>query len=956
MSRHGVASRVEVRLYMEGVYLPNALVNVSVHAQTSSPAGCVLQLVPTNTIRHILPGTWVHVFVTDPWDSENKGDLSDFKLLFEGVVIGRGLEREDESRSFTVRCSSPEIYWANAKQYWLNVTSANGDIFDQAAVATSGGYGQFGTTTNNGVFGYMVSRMAFSREVQEQAEERFLETIISVIDDIGNVNPFYTNVRNRFRLTDRIITANAGNTVQLFQLALLSDFLDGITGRQSGQTNLVEVINQILSAVMHEWVSVLAPPYVRAQIFDRDVFGNLKRRKQTLRKRGPRNTSKVEIHEQKVATDDIVASCIFKPHVYTIDPPNFNVLYPNMYDLMSYEEDFLAETTRTSMRPNLPLVNRRVTQGVLFQRPTELEVFTALVRDGDRAGKRTADGEYADGAGQAPTFTEYDWATNEERIRGINFNFLNLAPAPSTLTLNDPGKRSPSGSRKGGVPRYLQNVVSYEYYKAKFMARLASVRGPFNMRPVPGFPMVLLDDSDAKLTVVCYLGGIAHNIDANGSATTQYMIQYPRLADEVDYNRPKFTANSNAASNPVINDSIDTSLLRDEKGNFRFETLFDGTNEPPIPEWFDETFRNTRELDLQYQSWFGEEAGVMQGFLFRQEDSTAEDEAEETADDLNVTDEEQRQEIIDENEKIAVTDAITQLAEDYRKSRGLGREYVFASEKTRRGFTQIDQAFRFIGAGPVEFADVSSEGQISFTTNPADERTVNYKTAKLELFAGDVSSGSGYSATTEADTFTLEDETGATEVGKTDEATDRMSGAFPIFETEVHFGDEAIDRATRQAKAKEDSGPSTRARYDGRPTMFDFEARLWLDSLSRAGLTPTSVEIAENSTSGDYTVENGVVRRKTGEERKDAAVNRRQVSLDREERLAQRRAQGRHDPSPPRCPNMPPREQAPTGSTLDQEDRKPLTQPLSEKQVVDLRRQVVEAYKEELERNRGFPG
>ena len=386
-----------MRLYMEGVYLPNALAGVNVQGATNSPAQATLELVPTNTIRHILPGTWVHVFVTDPWDSDANGDLSDFKLLFEGVVIGRGFQKEDDSRNFVVQCAAPEIYWTNAKQYWLNLASANGDIVDQLAIQTSGGYGRFGKVTKTGTFGYMVSRLAFGREVQEQAEERFLETIVSVIDDIGNVNPFYTNVRNRFRLTDRILKANAGNTIQLFQLALLGDFLDGLAGRTSGQTNLVDVINQLLSAVMHEWVSILAPPYVEAEIFDRDVFGNLKRRKQTVRKRGPRESSKVEIHEQKVANDRIVASLMFKPHVYTIDPPNFNVLYPNMYDAISYNEDFLAETTRISMRPNMPLVNNRVLQGVLYQRPTELEIYTALVRDGDRSGRRTPDGEYADG-------------------------------------------------------------------------------------------------------------------------------------------------------------------------------------------------------------------------------------------------------------------------------------------------------------------------------------------------------------------------------------------------------------------------------------------------------------------------------------------------------------------------------------------------------------------------------
>ena len=244
-----------------------------------------------------------------------------------------------------------------------------------------------------------------------------------------------------------------------------------------------------------------------------------------------------------------------------------------------------------------------------------------------------------------------------------------MAPAPSALTMSDPGKRTPSGARRGGVPKYLQNVVSYEYYKSKFMARMCSTRGPFNMRPVPGFPMVLLDDSNSKLTVVCYLAAISHSIDANGSATTQYVIQYPRIVNEVDYNRPRFTATTDGSSNPVLNDKIETSLLRDDQGNFRFETLFDGTNTPPVPEWFDETFRNTRELDLQYEAWFGKDAGVMQGFLFRNEDNTAEQEAIARAEKLGIDavsgpaeDEVAVQEIINQNENVTAESAAAALA------------------------------------------------------------------------------------------------------------------------------------------------------------------------------------------------------------------------------------------------------------------------------------------------------
>lgn len=986
MATHGTGVAVKTRLYMEGTLLENAMVSLAVNGGVNSPASCQLELVPTDTIRHIMPGTWVHVFTTDPWEQDPKSDLSDYKLLFEGVVISRGFVRHDDGRNFTVQCAAPEVYWTTAKQFWLNIGSANGDFVQQMTVKTSGGFGGFGKVTSTGTFGYMMSKMAFSKKNApevEKAEEAFLDVMVSVLDDIGNVNPYYTNARNRMRLTDRIIRAPAGKTAKLFKFALLSDFLDGLAGRKSGQTNLVEVVNQLLGAILHEWVSIVAPPYVKADIFERDVFGNIKRGKQKVKRRGPRGRTKIKMSDTKVAEDNIVASIMFKPHVYTIDPPNFNVLFPNMYDQASYSEDFLAETTRLSMRPQLPMVSSKLTSMMLLQRPAELEVFTALIRDPKRKTnkKRTPDGKYAGDEGQAPTFTDYDWTTNEERIRGIVYNFINMAPAPSALTLTDPGKKLPNGARKGGVPAYLQNVASYEYYKSKFMARQSSVQGPFNMRPVPGFPMVMLDDSQSKLNVICYLDSIQHSIDASGSAMTRYGISYPRIADEIDYNRPKFKQGYRPDG------ELNFDLFRSEDGSYDFASVFDGTNQPPIPEWFDQTFRNTRDLDLQYQEWFGPDAAVIQTILFVKEDTKPLEDAVESASEVyeNVNKEdlldvlgagikatgafinsleenkEEMEEVFEAWEKIPIEDAIEELNRRYAIARGFGKEFEEASSFTKRSFTKIDEAFRFVGAAPLELADrLSGDGSTgaTFKTNPAGSRVIDYKKMRMEKFVGDISFGSGYSGVSAGDdSQTTEDLSDSP--GILSELQNRMSGAFPDFDTKIHTGDKATDQKVRNATAKAERAGSGRARYDGRPLMFDFEYRLWQESIQNAGFTPGHEKIGENSINADYIVadkKGNVVRHKTRDEVL-AATKARLTAIETEKLRQKARAERRrHNPAPRKCPNMAPKDQAPTGDGLEQDEKKELPQPLSEMQVVELRRSIIEAYQTELKRNRGFTG
>src|SRR5690606_20401486 len=263
-------------------------------------------------------------------------------------VVARGFNRQESGRNFVIQCADPSIFWTKAKQFWLNISSADGGIVDQLAIQTSGGYGRFGQLASTGTYGYMASKLAFADK--DQPEERFMDTLISVLDDIGNVNPYYTNARNRFRITDRIIRGPAGKTEKLFQLALLGDFLEGLAGRVSGQSDLVEVVNQLLSAILHEWVSVPAPPYVKARIFDRDIFGNVKRNKKRVTGRGPRGRDTVTLFEVQTAIDTIIGNFIFKPHVYTISPPTCNVLFPNMYDRMGHQEHFLAETTRLAMK------------------------------------------------------------------------------------------------------------------------------------------------------------------------------------------------------------------------------------------------------------------------------------------------------------------------------------------------------------------------------------------------------------------------------------------------------------------------------------------------------------------------------------------------------------------------------------------------------------------------------
>lgn len=964
MSRQGTGAEVSTRIYMEGMLVENAFVNVSVSGAVGAPLQAQIELVPTNTIKHMLPFTWFHVFVTDPWEVNPKGTLEDYNLLFEGFVITKGFTKTDDGRNFSVQCIGVEVLWTQARQYWLNLASSGAGAIDTIVTQTTAGAGRFGMLGSKPAFGYMQSQL---REINDQSEERFMDTLISVLDDIGSVNPYYSNAKNRTRLTDRIVAGPAGKTEELFQLAFLSDFLESLQSRASGQSDLLEVVNILLSACLHEFVSVPAPPYIKSRVFSRDVFGSIKRNKSEVRKERNRGGKvKVELFEFETAEDDIIASIFFKPNIYTLSPPECNILFPNMYDQLSYSQNFLEESTRVRMQPQMfSKALQGKTQLLRIMRPAELDIFVSLTvdRETKKVRDRDADAKYDNGKAAAPVYHDFDWTTNEERIGGIRYNFVNMAPAPGTLMISSQGTKEASGTRKGGAGKYLQNVASYEYYASKFRARSCSVSGPLNYRPVPGFSILMLDDSEADFNVVAYLAGISHSISADGMAVTNYSVGLPRIVNEVDYNRPKFK------SSPTQENEIDFSLYRDEEGDYNFDKLFDGTNTPPIPEWFDEDYRTLTGLDIRYQEWFGKDVGVAQRLLFedpaeKEKEKIAQQEAERKVEfekkgldpktaDVKDLPKALQDDFVADNDKISLSDAVDALNDRYRLARNAGREKEEAGTRTSRRFTKIDEAFRFIGAGPLELSDkVFTKGQVSaslgkFAAQPANARSVDYSQLNLKEFIGDTSSGSGYAGVPNANK----------------DGSAMMSGSFIEFDSKVHINKDAEKSEQRSALIAEESGPSKYARYDGRPVMHDFEFRIWQESLAAAraaGFSPDGEKIADSAASADYYVEgsSGVIRRATKEEKATAAQVRVETNAKRsaEEATREERGRTRVKRQDKKANNMKARDQAPTGPGLEQDTFFALPQPLSEKQVVDIRRAVVKAYRDELEKKRGFIG
>jgi hypothetical protein len=175
-----------------------------------------------------------------------------------------------------------------------------------------------------------------------------------------------------------------------------------------------------------------------------------------------------------------------------------------------------------------------------------------------------------------------------------------------------------------------------------------------------------------------------------------------------------------------------------------------------------------------------------------------------------------------------------------------------------------------------------------------------------------------------------------------------MTGAFPVFDTKIHTGNLATDPQSRLSAKKDEAGSTLFPRYDGRPVMYDFEYRLWQESMQAAHSSSSSADAdAARTASARYSAGPGgtavplspAAQVQAAGERKAAQAK---VAAERQQTEGAKTATSA--------------EQAPTGDSAENGPQRPLPQPLAERQIVDLRRAVVEAWRKELEEQRGQLG
>jgi hypothetical protein len=871
----GDGKKVDAKLYLEGRLIENGFVRATITGGVNAPAAAEIRLVPTRAIKHILPMTEVHLFATDPWAPEPADRNEDpFKLIFSGQVVGRGFIREHNARAFIIHCLDFSHNWTGPRKWWFDLTAPNGQMTSNILRLVTGNNFD-GSRVEPNAYDVMTQPYAI-RRVGNNDSDRFTDALVALLDDVGLVTPFYHLVRNRYRITDRVLTKPAGDVRKLFEMDRMLPWIEGLMGKASGEKSLLAMVLELLDTIYHEYVALPVPSLIQGPTPQRDKYGN-----PILDDLGllqPR----IDETTHEILKEPVVAQFLFKPNCYTLSPPTCNVLYPNQYDRVEFLENYLADPTRLVMRPTFPAKLGGELASVMTQvlRPTDLELFFNLLRQApERTGRipydqRTADATLeSEGARgrlspQAPKFTDFDYYTNEERFRGIVYNIMPLTPAATMFGLQAGVTDADGGpvAFKGGLSQFSQGVASYEFFKEKFKHRTIQTQGPFNPRAVPGFSALLLDDSDEHMTTVGYLSQITHVLDAAGSGSTSYVVGYARLLDEVDLNRPQFKV----AGDIEAGFTVETPTSGD------ITDMFGYLAHPPIPQWFSDDWKTLVGLDFTYQDLLG--VHVLEQRFF----STVSSDKERNA--------------------FTLDDAVEAMVDEYTKARKSGDEFSIPSVKAARPLVDRDAAFRFIGAVDEDLIDQRTGTEVRSAVGAA-RRRAKYRGVTLARYP---TGGARLFAFAEADSNVV--------INKPD------APQFPAADT-LSLPSQAEGPAELSTASILTDNPI----YEGRPAPFNFEYRIFWESFQKAATSLASSGIAFNTEDGKKKLEAALQRLVDGD-------------------LAQT-----------------PENRAPTGTDSAKTDKTPgstpvLAVPLAERDIIQMRRAIVDAYIAELQGQRGFRG
>lgn len=298
----GVAQRVKIRLFVEGVEIP--CISASIQAAPNSPLMCSMQIIPLAEATEFLPRSLVHLFFIDEFEDsvpnirstntsgapgptvfdqvkERQGEvpnleltdsdvndyrLQKYKLIFVGELMGFSWTKTPRNRSIVLQCADLSNYWDYAYQH------NNTDLFGPGYKAMfSGGSTNLFTDLLDSP-GSIASKILQSPSTRYPELKGLLGGIVHLLEAMGGSyyygkkyagqNLFFSIAELRLHLTQMITAFEKDPTSS----RLMGGGWDPLFGRSLGnlgdQASFRTIVNKLSSFIFHETYAQPCPRYV----------------------------------------------------------------------------------------------------------------------------------------------------------------------------------------------------------------------------------------------------------------------------------------------------------------------------------------------------------------------------------------------------------------------------------------------------------------------------------------------------------------------------------------------------------------------------------------------------------------------------------------------------------------------------------------------------------------------
>lgn len=510
--------QLTAKMFLEGKEVP--FIGATITSTVNQACLAYVDVVPHKTINNIKPKTLVHIFTRD---FSVPGGSNPYILAFEGEVFGFSFSKTPSSRNMSLSCMDLSNYWDNVLIYFLNAEQSLGKGTEELGAigrdeqdAIKQGISTPAVTHSVSSYFIQILKKIVGQPRTDGTTADFLDGFVGVYREVSKINDFYNLAEDRLRITDRIVLKSSGELGKILKQQEALDWFQGVIGRNTGFSSLRLVIQDLMSLIFHDFVSVPFPSRV--------VNPRLTKDKGIQKDKSPAKTN---------------AQFVFKPNLYMVPPPACNIFFPDEYSSFNFNRNFMQETTRLIYKPEMPsgFTGEAVRLPHVYA-PATFRHFmqgkgalpSDLIGDGDvlcdedfghfndkdtSAAKETNNGVKREG----------QFLTNEEKMKGILMDQENMVPATTQFraSLSDAGKQT-----------FSEGVANYLFYKKRFQTREVQITSHLKMSVLPGFTCLVLDDSEADQTVIAYCSSVTHRIYATQGGYTNVVLSYARTVGEQD--------------------------------------------------------------------------------------------------------------------------------------------------------------------------------------------------------------------------------------------------------------------------------------------------------------------------------------------------------------------------------------------------------------------------------------